>query len=140
MTNPKLAEALDIMRTSPAYQNATPEQKASIEKIVRDAANGGPDLAVCASFGSFVARPLLVYYQVDPSMVQDVLNAFFNTLKSAIVADLIMSLYPDPNKAPDEALQIAEEASDIYKEHVKIYNNIAGAMIDDRIKAKKGNS
>lgn len=140
MTNPALTEALNIMHASPAYQKATPEQKASIEKVVRDAANGGPDLAICASFGMFVARPIMAYYKAQPEMVQDVLNAFFNTLKSAVIADLIMTLYPDPSKAPDKILQIAEDASDIYTEHVKIYNNIAGAMIDDRIKAKKGNS
>jgi len=133
MTNPQLAKLLDVMRSEPVYQRATPAQQAAMEKIIQHAAQGGQDQLIATSFGVFVANAIAEYYKVERPMVQDVLNAFFNTFKSAIIMETLMQVFPDPNTANEAAVDLGSEVEDIYRQQVQIFNNLAGAMIDDRI-------
>lgn len=133
-TNPHLEEALAKMRADEVFKNATPEQQALLEKIVRQGAGGGTDNAVAASFAVFIAPAIIAHYATTAPIAQDMLNGFFNAFKTAVIVETIMQLWPDPNTAPNNAVLLTEEAAGIYRNQVRIYNNIAAALMDDRIK------
>lgn len=137
MTDHILAKALDAMRSHPVYQKSTKEQQEALEKIVRKASEGGTAASLAASFAMFVARPILDYYEAEAPVVQDMLTAFFNAFKTAIVAETLMEIFPDPNDAPDEIVVYGAKLSKVYKESCRTYNALAGSMMDDRLARQK---
>lgn len=127
-----LDRALNTMRAQPAFQQASPEDRAKLEKIVMATANGGVDQVVATLICVMVVPAMRERYKADAAVVQDFMNAGFNALKVAIIADTIMTIFPNEEAATPAAVEMLLECQPIYTRSIATLKNIGELLMDSR--------
>jgi len=129
--------AMEKIRSSKEYINATPEQKAALEQIVKSASKSGA-AAVGHALALFASPALKEYYSTsDGNMIADALAAGLNAFRAASILDALMAMWPDATTAPPEAVQAGCEATEIYHKTSKVFGNISCAIVADKQKAEE---